>query len=245
MRDMKDSDVIDEFVGHLEKNGYPNLKVDRRPDSQNRESPDIDAISGPFAIEHTRIDSLPNQSRNNDWFMKVIDGLEQELSCQLSFFLGVALEYNAITTGQNWMEIKQTLSTWIIEDSPHLDDGHHVLDDIPGIPFTLYVDKEMDLPGGLYFSRRTPNDVSLSDRIRKQLDRKAQKLAKYQGFGKTTILLVESYDVALMNKWKMRAEIRKAYPNGLPSGVDKIGYADTSIEGRITFTNFTPNLLAK
>lgn len=100
MKDMKDCDVIDEFVVFLRKNGQPGLKVDRRPDIENRDSPDIDAIAGPFAIEHTRIDSLPNQSRNNDWFIQVVGGLEKELSAQISFYLGVALEYTAITTGQ-------------------------------------------------------------------------------------------------------------------------------------------------
>ena len=245
MREMKDSDVIDEFVAHLDKNGYPGLKVDRRPDSQNRDTPDIDAIAGHVAIEHTRMDTLPNQSRNNDWFMKIVDELERDPSCQLSFYLGVALEYNAITTGQNWMAIKHTLRSWIIEESPHLEDGHHVLNNITGIPFTLHVDKDMELPGGLYFSRLTPNDSTFPKRIRKQLDRKAKKLAKYQGCGKTTVILVESNDIALMHPSIMLTNLQKAYPNGLPPEVDKIWYADASVDGRITFTDFTPDLLTK
>lgn len=245
MRDMKDSDVVDAFVAYLDRNGHPGLKVEQRPDTKNRDSPDIDAIAGSFAIEHTRIDTLPNQSRNNDWFMQVIEGLEEALSWQLSFYLGVTLEYNAITTGQSWMAIKQTLRSWIVEESHHLEDGQHVLNNIPDIPFTLHVNKATDFPGRLFFSRFPPNDSTLSDRIRKQLNGKAKKLAKYQGCGKTTILLVESYDVVHMYKWKMRTEIRKAYPSGLPPGVDRIWYADTSIEGPITFADFTPDLLAK
>ena len=245
MRDMKDSDVIDEFVAYLKKNGHPDLKVDRHPDIENRDSPDIDAIAGPFAIEHTRIDSLPNQSRNNDWFIQVVGGLEQELSAQLSFYLAVALEYTAITTGQTWIAIKQTLRSWIVKESPHLEDGHHVLNNVPGIPFTLHVDKDMNLPGGLYFSRRTPNDSTFPNCIRKQLDRKTKKLANYQGCEKTTVLLVESNDIALMHPSIMLNALQKAYTNGLPPGVDKIWYADTSVDGRITFTDFTPNLMKK
>ena len=116
---LKDSCVIDLFVAHLRKNGHPNLRVNRRPDKQNRVSPDIDAIAGPFAIEHTRIDTLPDQSRNNDWFDKVTGGLDKDPAIQLPFRLSIILEYNAITTNQDWKTIKQALRKWIINESPN------------------------------------------------------------------------------------------------------------------------------
>ena len=106
---MKDSDVIDEFVAHLRKNSHPNLKVDQRPDNANRNSPDIDAIAGPFAIEHTSIDALPDQRLNNNRFMQVIGNLEQEFSGQLPFHLYITLKYDAITTNQDWKAIHQAL----------------------------------------------------------------------------------------------------------------------------------------
>ena len=244
MRNMTDSDVIDEFVTHLRKNGHPDLKVDRRPDNENRDSPDIDAIAGPFAIEHTSIDTLPDQRRNNDWFKQVIDGLEQELPSQLSFSLQITLEYGAITTQQDWKAIRQALKNWIIKDTPHLPDGHYVLDNIPGIPFKLHVNKKIDSPPGPRFARFAPNDKTLAARISLQCDRKAKKLVKYQGTGKTALLLIESYDIALMNPSIMLQGICDTYPNGLPPGVDKIWYADTSIENRITFKGFTSYLLS-
>ena len=244
MKDMKDSDVIDEFVAHLRKNGHPGLKVDRCPDNENRNSPDIDAIAGPFAIEHTSVDTLPNQRRNNDWFMQVIDGLEQELSSQLSFRLKVTLEYGVVTKKQDWKAIREALKSWIINEAPCLVDGDHVLNDVHGIPFKLDVkkEKETDFPLRLAFYRFTPHDNTLPNRIKKQSDRKAKKLAKYQGLGKTTVLLIESYDIALMNPGIMLTGIRKAYPNGPPSVVDKIWYADTSIPDCIRFTDFTSDL---
>ena len=75
---LQDYDVIDAFIEYLRKHGYPELTVTSYPDKENRSSPDIDAIAGPFAIEHTSIDTLPNQRRNNDWFKKVLGNLEQE-----------------------------------------------------------------------------------------------------------------------------------------------------------------------
>ena len=242
MKNMKDSDVIDEFVAYLRKNGYPNLKVDQRPDNINRNSTDIDAIAGPFAIEHTSIDTVLNQRLNNNRFMQVIDGIEQELPSQLSFSLGITLEYGAVTTQQNWKAIRQALKNWIIKDAPHLTEGQHVLGSIPGIPFELHVNKEIGSPPGVRFGRCAPNDNTLADRIKTQCDRKAKKLAKYQGTGKTTILLIESYDIALMHRSIMLKGIRGAYPNGLPPGVDRIWYADTSIPDYIRFTDFTSDL---
>ena len=62
---MKDSEVVDAFVSHLRELGYPSLTVEWRPDEENRDSSDIDAIAGSFAIEHTSIDTLPDQRRDS------------------------------------------------------------------------------------------------------------------------------------------------------------------------------------
>ena len=146
MRDMKDSEVIDGFVAHLREHGHPDLKADQRPDNKNRNSTDIDALAGPFAIEHTSIDTLPNQRLNNNRFMQVIDGIEQELPSQLSFSLQITLEYGAVTTQQNWKAIRQALKSWIIKDAPRLTEGQHVFGSIPDIPFELRVNKEIGSP---------------------------------------------------------------------------------------------------
>ena len=76
---MEDRTVIDEFVKHLQKHNYPSLKVDCRPDEEEeyQNLPSVDAIAGPFAIEHTSIDTLPNQRLNADWFSKLPKGLRK------------------------------------------------------------------------------------------------------------------------------------------------------------------------
>lgn len=246
MRLLDDIHVVKEFVAYLAVNGHPGLKIDSRPECANDN--DIDAIAGPFAIEHTSIDTLPNQRRNNARFMKVLGDLEQELNpLPLKFNLFVSIEYDAITKGQDWSAIKQALRRWILEESPCLKDGPHVLNNNPGIPFSIHVNKEAtDSPGRLSFSRFDPNDNTLPCRIKKLFDRKAKKLAKYQGCGKTTILLIESYDSALMYESKLVTAIRDAYPNGLPSGVDTFWYApNTSIVAPIKFKDITADLLAE
>ena len=47
---MNDRYVINAFVTYLRENGHPGLQVNRWPDNENRDSADIDAIAGAFAI---------------------------------------------------------------------------------------------------------------------------------------------------------------------------------------------------
>ena len=245
----KPSDVIYEFVAFQAKYHHPGLCVHRRPDCENRNSPDIDAIAGIFAIEHTSIDSVKDQREKDYQFDQVILDLEKKLSWQLPFYLRIVFDYDAITKGQNWSEIHEALQRWILDVSPRLEYGEYDFDKIPSIPFTLHVDKRMqcEMGRGLYFVRKTPDELRPDpDRIQEQLDRKAKTLAKYQNCGKTTVLLIESYDPFLMNESIMVTAIRSAYSGALPHGVDKIWYApNTSIEGRIKFKDITGVLLAQ
>lgn len=161
---MHDRDVIDAWVAHLRDGGHPTLQVDRRPD----DSSDIDAIAGAFAIEHTSIDTLPNQRRDSNWFMQAAGGLEPELPSKPPFRLKISLEYDAVTRGQNWAAIRQALEGWITNEAPRLADGRHVLDSIPGVSFRLHVTKANDRRPGVFFARWEPDDDTLPDRIREQ-----------------------------------------------------------------------------
>ena len=191
---MKDCEVVDAFVSHLRDNGHPGLQVDRVPDKENRASSDIDAIAGAFAIEHTSIDTLPNQRRDAHWFMGVTGNLEQELETTPPFRLNITLEYDAVGTGQKWAAIRAELKNWITNEAPRLLEGRFVVDNPPGIPFRLHVVKSSERRPGVFFARFQPNDNSLPSRVRVAFDRKAEKLAKYQAPGATTILLIESDD---------------------------------------------------
>ena len=246
---LQDYDVIDAFIEYLRKHGYPELTVTSYPDKENQSSPDIDAIAGPFAIEHTSIDTLPNQRRNNDWFKKVLGNLEQEFEGQLSFRMGITIPYDAVSKGkgQDWITIQNALKNWIREKSPLLGYGKHKLNNVPDIPFQLTVNKRSSHIPGVAFSRSIPDDDTLSHRIKELFDKKAKKLMKYQGV-KTTMLLIESNDIALMDVqgWKILNAIREVYPISLPVGVDKIWYVDIAdLPDRISFKDFTSDLFTR
>jgi hypothetical protein len=237
---MKDHEVVEAFVAHLAANGYPGLKIDKRPEDDTNVPQDmrIDAIAGQFAIEHTSIDSLPNQRGKSDWFMQAAGGLEKELP-KPPYRLNITLQYDAITIGQDWAAIREALKTWVIEDCPQLPDGRHTLENLAGIPFRIRVTKQSGRPPRIIFGRIAPEDKSLPGRIRQQLDLKIKKLAPYQECGLITVLLIESDDIALMNEVKMLDAIRSAYPDGLPPSVGEIWHVDTSIPSEIEFRDFT------
>jgi hypothetical protein len=240
---MNDRDVVEAFVSHLASHGHPGLKVDRRPDEENRGSPDIDAIAGRFAIEHTSIDTIPNQRRDSDWFMRAVGDIERELDVSEAR-LNITIEYDAVTLGQDWTAVRAAFKGWVVGAAPHLLDGRHVVEASAAIPFRLHVVKSSARRPGVFFGRFAPVDATLSARIRASFDRKSEKLAKYRAPGVVTVLLVESSDIAMMNDAVMLDGIRAAFPAGPPHGVDQVWFADTSIEGALEFRDFTPELRA-
>lgn len=242
---MKDKEVIKAFVSHLRDNGYPHLKVDRWPDDENRTSPDIDAIAGIFAIEHTSIDTLPNQREQNAIFMQVIGGFREEFAGKLPYRLDIWLDFGAIEKGQNWPAIRKGFRDWIEKESPELPYGFGSIDGVNSIPFGFRVKKEtrkIKRHLGVRFGRSVSEDKTLSLRIREQFKKKAEKLEFYKVNGKTTILLIESDDFQLMNHGIMFVAIKDAFGDGLPRGIDQIWFADTSIAEEIDFIDFTADL---
>lgn len=240
---MNAREVVEAFVSHLAGHGHPGLKVDRRPDEENRGSPDIDAIAGPFAIEHTSFDTVPNQRRDSDWFMRAVGDIERELDVSQAR-LNITIDYDAVTLGQDWSAVRAALKGWVVGVAPHLVDGRHVIEASAAIPFRLHLVKSSARPPGVFFGRFAHDDDTLSARIRASFDRKAAKLAKYQAPGVATVLLVESSDIAMMNDAVMLDGIRAAFPAGPPQSVDQVWFADTSIEGAVEFREFTPQLRA-
>jgi len=75
------------------------LQVDRWPDEETRDSKDIDAEAGDFAIEHTSIDTIANQRRDSAWFKGAVGCLEGELHCEHPFRLVVTLPYEVRKLG--------------------------------------------------------------------------------------------------------------------------------------------------
>lgn len=239
-----DSLVIDAFVRHLRANGHPNLQVNRRPDQENLGREEIDAVAGCFAIEHTSIDTLPDQRRNSAWFRSVFGALQDQFAGQVPFRLRIIFPYDAIQKGQNWASIRDSIRDWVSNSSFQLPDGIHTVLEQPGIPFEFQAEKLSRRRPGVFLRRSPPGEDLLPERLYAQINRKARKLAPYRDSGYTTVLLLESNDLVLMNADKALEAVREALCDNLPQGVDEIWYAetDTSDPDEIYFHDFTTYL---
>lgn len=238
----KDQDTIIAFVEHLNNHGHPDLEVERWPDEENRRTKDIDAVAGPFAIEHTSIDSVAEQRRDNDRFSRIVGDLQRVLD-DLEFSLTVGFLYEEIRKGRNWTELRETLKEWLHKEATHLDWGDYKTFLRTKPPMQLFGTKT---PSGVQgFFRTAPSDMSLSPRTRQQFDEKASKLEAYQKEGKTTVLLVENDDISLMCDQILLEAIQAAYPEQLPVGVDQIWFADTSIATSHRFCDLSDKITNK
>jgi len=238
---MDDATVVATFVAYLRDNGYPGLSIESRPDLENRKSPAIDAIAGSFAIEHTSIDTIENQRRDGIWFSHVADPLEDQFKGTLPFRLRLVFPYTSIVKGQDWNAIREALAAWISSQALGLLDGTHNVA-IPSVPFEFRVVKDSKRRPGLIFARIDPGDTTLATRVFGQLSRKAAKLRPHRAIGRTTVLLVDSSDMALMSHEAMLDSIQLAFGSRMPEGVDQLWYADTSIESELEFWDFTSAL---
>lgn len=241
MQYQPDKKVINAFVEHLRDHGHPELSIDRYPDEVNRSSNDIDAIAFPFAIEHTSIDTIEHQRRNQDWFSQFADPLREALNAVVPFYLNVMLSYDSIRRGSGLNDVRAAFETWVRGESHLLSEGRSTVSSVEGIPFQFEAERRDDWPPGLILTRLAPTDGALAERMREIIERKAGKLQRYHA-DHTTVLLIENGDRILMNKEKMLGAIHRNYPDGPPRGVDQIWYADTSNSARHWFIHVTPYL---
>lgn len=245
---MEDKVIIEQFVYFLSKNGYPHLRLERFPDEENRNTPDVDAIAGDFAIEHTSIDTVTNQRRDADYLKRIISELKNNFSSTLPFRLRLVIPYEAIKPNQNFSKIREALQLWLTTVVHTFPDGWHEVSEQINIPFRFFIDKRSDRPPGLFFARSKPQMDSLPERLPAQLNRKVKKLVSYKTKGKNTMLLVESGDIALMNEDKMLEYIDKALGKEILKDIDQIWCADSSISDLpedVEFRNLTEMLRVK
>src|SRR5262249_11025191 len=148
--------------------------------------------------------------------------------------LDVIFPYASIAPGQNWPAIREALGRFVEVESRTMPEGRSVVN-LPAVPFPFEVVKASNQLRGAWFMRQSPSDDSLPQRLRALLIRKASKLRSYAEEGWRTVLLLESDDVALMNKEKLLDALRLAFPSSAPLLVDEVWYADTSIPNATRF----------
>lgn len=235
--------VISEFVSYFaEAKGIP-LKITKWPDEENRSTKDIDAVaegnSTRIAIEHTTIDTVPQQREDSARFKEVFGGLEAQFLSKVTDRVKVTVSFYVIQDKVSWQMLRHTLKEWIEENISTLPCGSAYYD-IPGLPFKVHINKQASEKPSLRIGRFDPKDKTLPKRIADSITRKTQKLILYKERGYETFILIESDDIALMNTELMVSSVKTAI-EGIKEGmkieeiIDEIWYADTSIPNDLEF----------
>lgn len=231
-REPADRAVVVRFVAHLMDNGYPDLKIDHWLEDEYPGQSVVEAIAGQFAIEHTSVDTLPNQRVDGDHFQEALGLLEY---LPVTARLQIVVPYELVQVGGDWQSYFMTIAHWALVTSPGLPNGVHQIP-IAGTGLECTADKDANREPKIVLYRPAPQDDTLVARVGEQITRKMKKLPKYKVDGYTTVLLIESQDNALMNQHKMLEAVRTAIAGKMPEALDQIWYAEA---GGYVFFDFT------
>ena len=109
--------------------------VDRWPEDEA--DGEIDAIVGPYAIQHTSLDTLPDGRLADARYKQVVGDLESDLAGKLGFRLSIAWDWAAVRKGQDWRAIRDSLRHWIVNEAGNLEDGRHRVTNAAGCRLDL------------------------------------------------------------------------------------------------------------
>ncbi len=216
-----DREIVARFVEHLQSKGYPDLRIDSWPEDDYPGQSVVEAIAGTLAIEHTSIDTLPEQRRIGEQFMEALAILEL---LPVKARLSIVVPYELVTVGSDWESYRLALAHWIVNLSPTLRDGRHDVR-LPKTDLTCLALKQSAQPPGVILSRPIQDDHTLAQRVGQQITRKMKKLSRYKADGYTTVLILETHDQSLMNQHKMLEAVRTGV-GAMPDGLDQLWYTE-------------------
>lgn len=211
--------VIIEVLKYISKKINQPYKIISCPDEVNRKSPACDMLvifgNKKFAIEHTSIDSIPNQRRDNIRFNKLLSPLENELDSKLPmpghYQLVIGMDVIPALKRSDGNKIYQSIKEWCIKIAPtlsmggtHSDKKHFARNRIPGVPFeiTLYKwPRRARRDGEFKIARFSPEQIEEKRKevLKQALCSRGEKVVNYKKEGCHTILILESNDIALAN----------------------------------------------
>lgn len=232
---VNDRAVVIAFVSFL------GLDIDGFPEDDKDEPFKIDALAGPYAVEHTSIDIAQDQRGHEAQFQRLIGPLEEEFCGLLSNRLSIRMPYASFAIGFPGNEMTDALRRWLRSEAPALPLGTHDVS-ISGLPYESKVWVKASRAGGVFFSRHAPDDSDVGIRLATVISRKMKKLAPWRTRGYQTLLLIESSDIALMNDDKMAGALDDALRHVAPVALDELWYADTSLPTEYRFLRYSLQL---
>jgi len=225
--------VIREVLEFISKTINVGCKIYEFHDEIERNSPacDVLAIVGRrnVVVEHTSIDSIPDQRTDDDRFRRALGPLEKELEGGLPApgYYRLCVDMNVIPTGLNWNVVRQRIREWCLKVASTLEIGgpfttprHFIRGTPEGVPFEVTLYRWPGRDGGFKVARFSPDDLERQrlQVICQALATRGAKVAKYGNSGFRTILILESDDIALANNVDIGQALVKAIssPKAIP-----------------------------
>ena len=119
-----DRQIVEAFVRHLRDSGMPGLKVDVWLEDAFPGTSQVEAIVGPFAVEHTGCDTFHNQRAAADWFDETVTPIEELLAAAMPGYIRIYLPVEAVSRGKDWSALRNALAVWLATDAAAFPDGH-------------------------------------------------------------------------------------------------------------------------
>jgi len=161
-----DREIVERFIEHLRDDGHPDLKIDSWPEDDHPGQSVVEAIAGKLAIEHTSVDTLPDQRRIGEQFMDALGVLDH---LPATARLSINVPYELVTIGADWGAYRLVLAHWILNVAPRLSDGRYDIE-LPSTPLTCIGIKESDRPVGQQITRKM-HGVRISSTSRRRSGR--------------------------------------------------------------------------
>jgi len=206
--------VVKETLGFISKSRGVVCEIFDYPDEKERKLPACDVLAlidgKKVAIEHTSIDSIPFQRRDNSRFMALLGPLEKELTGKLPTpgHYQLIVDMGVIPTGIKWDIVRSRITLWCQEVASSLEIGssstasrHFIREKPEGIPFEVALYRWPGRDGKLRIARFMPHDLENKrvEVIVQSLVSRGVKISEYKDRGFRTILILESNDIALGN----------------------------------------------
>ena len=230
--------VIKEVLEFLSKTINVGYKIIECPDESKRNQPACDVLARigirNVAVEHTSIDSVPHQRRDDKRFMALLGPLKNEIADRLPTpgHYQLVIPINAISTRTNWVDIRLRIGEWCLKVAPDLKIGNpstaatprHFIRETPqGVPFEVTLYRWPGRDRQFKIARVCPADLANQRKevIYQALVSRGAKVARYGNGGFRTILILESNDIALANV----SDIGQSFTNTM-EGVDSTKLPD-------------------
>ncbi len=193
-----------------------------------------------IVLEHTLIESYPEQIADRKRVSNILGPLQTELAGQLPTpgHYNLLINVGVVKGVKNSRRIRSALTNWIKAKAPFLQVGspnvapcHYIREKPPGVPFEVTLYRFPGRDGELWTKLLASNDLDAKrkERIRKALDDKCPKLYDAKGNMRFSILLLESDDIFLANCCEIAKAVSEEF-NDRDKAPDEVYLLETEVK---------------